>query len=177
MIDERDRETAKDLAVRAYSTGALTEERMESALSAIMSASDPRDLARLSEALRPLAAASSSSSPEVQVLRVSAAGMRKSGDWLASDRVRVESDRSSIRLDFSALADRPGLSVVLDLDIDGCVLKALFPRGTEIVDEIENTASVIRCRSRGENFLGLKVFATGRAKGSVVTLKANRRVR
>ncbi len=176
MIDERDRETAKDLAVRAYSTGALTEERMESALSEIMSASDPRDLARLSEALKPLAV-TSSASPEVQVLKISAAGMRKSGDWLASDRVRLESDRSTIRLDFSALADSPGRSIVLDLDIDGCVLKALFPRGTEIVDEIENTASVIRCRSRGENFLGLKVFAAGRAKGSVVALKANRRVR
>jgi hypothetical protein len=175
MIDEREREAAKDLAVRAFSTGALTEERLESALAEIMAVAEAPALERIKNELAPLAPATPAAEAPFQSIKAVGASIRRKGRWFTSDRILVESSRSAIRLDFTELRNFPGSVIALRLELEGCICKMVFPRGTEILDELENQASIVRCRSRGENVRSLRVIVTGKAMGSVVKLKASGR--
>jgi hypothetical protein len=176
MVDEREREAAKDLAVRAFSTGALTEERLESALAEIMAAGEAQALERIKAELAPLTPPSPAAEAPFQSIKAVGASIRRKGRWFTSDRILVESSRSTIRLDFTELRNFPGSVIALRLDLEGCVCKAIFPRGTEILEELENEASVVRCLSRGENLRSIKVIVMGKVKGSVVKLKASGRI-
>ncbi len=167
------KEALRDRFAEAYARGVLDEDAFEGRLQALEAVPDDRALALIeaeATALLPVAAPA-----EPQVLRVTAARLRKTGPWFRSGHIRVEGERSVIRLDFSDLAAHPGSRVLIDLALEGSTCRIILPYGTAVEEELENEASVIRLKPRGENLHDLGIVVRGKAVRSVVKIQAKRR--
>jgi hypothetical protein len=174
MLEEAKREEVRDMVVKAYSTGALSEERLDAAMGLIAAATQESELAGLRAELAPILPARAEPAP-VQLIRLSGAHLAKRGAWFRSESIRVEAERSNIFLDFRALRDFPGSSLVIDLAVEGCNIMMKFPKGTLIQEDIENRSSNIHATYRGENNLNLRVLVRGWAAGSNIRIKTRGR--
>jgi hypothetical protein len=180
MVEESKREEVRDVVVRAYSVGAIAEERLETALTEIASAQEAGQLERIGSEMRALLPATAevrdpAISRDHQQIRISGGNIRKKGPWFRSDRIDIMADHSNILLDFSELVAFPGTTVLVSIELVGCNCTLVFPRGTLIQEEIENERSHIKVRTRGENVYKLRAIVVGKATGTNFKAKTNGR--
>jgi hypothetical protein len=174
MEQTKDSELVKDLLVDSYAHGELPEEDYLKFMETIEKASPQAARAMLVLLEKSPAyerAMQGRPATEVQTLRLVSSPLVRKGEWINSNRIRLELDRSSAVLDMRCLTAYHGETIEIDfaLDSTSCVVK--LPRGAFLQDEIQRTASNVHVTSRGENDYKLTIRLVGYADKSQLRIK------
>ncbi|MFP4114671.1 MAG: DUF1707 SHOCT-like domain-containing protein [Spirochaetota bacterium] len=162
------RSQAQELLASAYSLDYLTEVEFEERVQLLQEADTfdkvnalvvdlPRELV-----VRPGSVPARGLDAGEQVIEGSGQVLRRQGSWLRSQRVVVRQNGSVVRLRMDDLVEIPRARVEMVLDVQGCMVRILVPRGTRVVDETAGHGSVIRVSRR--------VWRSERENGPVLVL-------
>jgi hypothetical protein len=196
VIGEKQREDMRDFIVKAYADGVLSEDALESCLSALEAMTDLSDLSGMVEEVnalygkgpaQPLHPAvrradvpassqarevpSAQGVPATQVVQGIGMNTKRSGRWFTSERILIELERSNVVLDFSELSSFPGICMEIFLDLKGSNVVMRFPKGAMISEDLENVGSNVHITHKGDNLYRLNVQLRGKVDGSNLRAK------
>lgn len=166
-VSDAERDRVVELLTQAVGEGRLTLTEFEDRLSAVLAATTHSELVPFTADL-PAAVA-----PDVVELRSRSSSLKRAGRWVVPRRLVVESQSSSVKLDFTAaVIATPAVEVALDVRSSAVTL--VLPRGgSATIDEVEMTSST--AKSNVPDSGGLHVVVRGRLQSSSLKVRYQRR--